>query len=645
MKKIFLLKKNNLALFWALFLLIGSLTAQAQHKSLDPGTAFKTKLAEHRNLLRKQSEYDQKIPAYVPVRPPSLTRFKVSQEALRSNACPPGDVFLANQDDVDAFGALGCTEVTGNLIIDDSGSSPKITNLTPLSSLNTVTGIFQVTAAQLSSLAGLSSLNTVGYLHIIGCSALTNMSGLSGLTECNGPVVNPCSCAPQHNFIRDNASLVSLTGLSNLGSVNSGLFFYDNPSLQSVNGLSGLSYIGGALVIQNNASLKNVHGLSSLTTVVRDLVVRQCPALKNLIGLQNLSSVGIWCIIENNNLLKNMVGLSGLTSIGGRLMIDNNATLKNLEGLSALTTVGELVWVENNATQKNLEGLSSLTSTNGIIAYFLPELQNLNGLPGLTNWGVIDIFECASLKNIDALSNVTGIDVYILLQGLPSLKNINGLSNLAWVGETFGMAVCPSITNIDALSNLTVVDGLFGIILMDNLQNLDGLSNLTSVGQASGDDLWIFENHALTSCCGIYQLLCADPPTCSADAVGGSVVIFNNGASCTEADIKAGGPCSSQFSPPVEDRSVNGDAAANSTVFSVYPNPATSQVTVELGDVEGAAMLSVFDVLGRQVAQRQIEAGVVRFDMELPKARFPVGKYFVRLATASEVLTRVLVVQ
>jgi len=268
-------------------------------------------------------------------------------------------------------------------------------------------------------------------------------------------------------------------------------------------------------------------------------------------------------------------------------------------------------------------------------------------LSGLTYCAGIDIYNCASLKNIDALSNITAVDWYLLLQALPSLKNINGLSNLNWTGA-FGMAFCPLITNVDALSNLTVV-GFFGIILMDNLQNLDGLSNLTSVGEATGDDLWVFQNPSLTSCCGIYQLLCADPPTCSTDAVGGSIVIYDNGAGCTEAEIIAGGPCAPPAAQPLEDRSQFVDALENNTTFSAYPNPAKDALTIRVAALEtGTAQLRISNSLGELLWEKQLSdvSAATALTVQVQDFATPqAGIYFVTLVNNEQVFTRQIVVQ
>ena len=86
----------------------------------------------------------------------------------RDSAETSVDIRLTTQDDVDDFGALGWTEVTGDLIIIDSCCTPKITDLKPLRHLTAVGGMCKVSAVTLTSLDGLSHITTVGYLCIEG---------------------------------------------------------------------------------------------------------------------------------------------------------------------------------------------------------------------------------------------------------------------------------------------------------------------------------------------------------------------------------------------------------------------------------------------------------------------------------------------
>ena len=560
--------------------------------------------------------------------------------------CPAGDVLLTNQDEVDAFGALNCTGVTGHLYIEETmSSSPKITDLTPLSSLTSVSGRLVIHATQLTSLEGLSNITTVGYLHIDDCDALTDLEGLSGLITCTGPLTNPCSCSDDQNHIRGNENLVDFSGLSNLESIASGLFINNNPSLKNADGLSALGYIGGALAIEHNPSLRDVKSLSSLVVIDRDLVIRDNPSLHHLNGFQNLGTVGAWTIIEDNDALRNLEGLSGLTSIAGRFFILSNENLRNLEGVSNLSHVGEIVWVENNANIRNLEGLNSISSVGGLWILFNPQIRNIDGIEGLTSigYGGLVLFLNPSLNNINGMSNITWVGGDMIFQDLASLGNVGGASNVTYVGGICGIATCPLVRNVDGFSNITYAGFGGGAFDMAALENVDGFSNVTYMG----GDLLLFDNPSLVSCCGIYQLLCSNPPACSEDAVDGNIVIFNNPSACSSIDeILASGPCVVPDAQPIQ---INQPVAASNGegVFEVYPNPAGNHVDIRISQFAGEAMdIRLVDSQGRTLMESRIsdiqKNSPVTF--QLPSS-IPNGVYHFVLVQANEVATRPLVIQ
>src|SRR5690606_22305418 len=175
--------------------------------------------------------------------------------------CPPGDVSLTSQTEVDAFATNypNCTEISGDLYI--SGST--ITDLSPLSNLTSVGGSLGIDSnSNLTNLNGLSNLTSVeGFLQILYNSSLTNLDGLSNLTSVGGNL-----------DIYDNSNLTNLDGLSNLTSIG-GLYIASNLNLTNLDGLSNLTSIGGLFYIASNLNLTNLDGLSNLTSVGGYLVI------------------------------------------------------------------------------------------------------------------------------------------------------------------------------------------------------------------------------------------------------------------------------------------------------------------------------------------------------------------------------------
>lgn len=252
----------------------------------------------------------------------------------QKESCPTGGPKrLTTQDEVDAFGALGCTDLAGSLFIDDISSSQKINSLAPLASLTRVGSVLGIRTKELKNLDGLSNLTAVGYLRLIDNTDLEDLSALSGLVELSGPVEDPCSCALTQNRIENNGSLQSLAGLSNLKTISSGLFIKGNPVLKNVNGLDNLATIKGALAIEDNPKLENLNSLSKLTAVKRDLVFRRNHALKDFSGLDNLKSVEIDLIVQEHNILENLDALRNLTLVRGSIAINDNPALSSCCGL------------------------------------------------------------------------------------------------------------------------------------------------------------------------------------------------------------------------------------------------------------------------------------------------------------------------
>src|SRR5690606_9592043 len=172
--------------------------------------------------------------------------------------CPPGDVILTSQTEVDDFATNhpNCTEISGDLYIYGND----ITDLSPLSNLTSVGG----------------------NLNIFSNSSLLNLDGLNNLTSVGGLL-----------DISFNSNLTNLNGLSNLTSVGGYLNIYDNLSLTNLDGLSNLTSLGGYLSISFNSSLTNLDGLSNLTSIGGYLRIYNNSNLTDISGLQNIDPASI----------------------------------------------------------------------------------------------------------------------------------------------------------------------------------------------------------------------------------------------------------------------------------------------------------------------------------------------------------------
>ena len=85
----------------------------------------------------------------------------------------------------------------------------------------------------------------------------------------------------------------------------------------------------------------------------------------------------------------------------------------------------------------------------------------------------------------------------------------------------------------------------------------------------------------------------------------------------------------------------DGPSAANPSpqprelaLFTCYPNPFNSVLTMDIPAFSGAANLDVFDVLGRKIAERSFKGGNVNLPpIQMDFSKFGTGTYFVQLKT------------
>jgi len=142
---------------------------------------------------------------------------------------------------------------------------------------------------------------------------VTNLNGLQNITTIG------------RNFAIEESALASLTGLSNLKTVNGEFRMQDNASLTSLNGLQGLTKVGGSLmmIFTNVASLS---GLQNLTSIGRlDLYFTN---ITNFTGLENLTSCNSFNITYNS-LLTSLTGLENVLSTNPYVYIAENQLLSD----------------------------------------------------------------------------------------------------------------------------------------------------------------------------------------------------------------------------------------------------------------------------------------------------------------------------
>ncbi|MEE9362134.1 MAG: Ig-like domain-containing protein [Cellulophaga sp.] len=305
-----------------------------------------------------------------------------------------GNITLTTQQEIDDFGANNYTQINGGLKIINSGVS--ITNITPLSSITSIVGDFDIqNNTNLSNLNGLGNITSIGgYLHIINNVNLANLEGLSSITSIGSDI--------------NNSNLTNLNGLSNIISINGYLQIHNNPKLTNLEGLSSITSVGGYIHIYFNFNLTNLDGLSSITSIGAYLDITSNSNLTNLDGLSNITSVNSYLQIANNSKLTNLNGLGNITSVSGYLHISNNSKLTNLEGINNITSVSSYLQIANNSKLTNLDGLSKIKSVGGFL----------------------NITNNSDLINLDGLSNITSVDGNLYIKKNYNLTNLCGIKIL-----------------------------------------------------------------------------------------------------------------------------------------------------------------------------------------------------------------------
>ncbi len=231
--------------------------------------------------------------------------------------CPEESYILENQADVDALGALQCSQITGTLYL----RGEAIDNIERLENIVSV-GELTVYGTQLKSLKGLDNLISTGYLGIDSNTALENLDSIGG-TSVEGSVV-----------IWGNSALENIDGLYGITEVTGNLYLFDNPALRDVDGLANLRTVGEHFYIFGHDSLTDVDGLITLRSTGFDLAINDNQSLKEVDGLANLTEVGRGLNIARNDSLRNLNGLVSVNRIGFYLEVSRNAILSECKGIA-----------------------------------------------------------------------------------------------------------------------------------------------------------------------------------------------------------------------------------------------------------------------------------------------------------------------
>jgi len=297
-------------------------------------------------------------------------------------------------------------------------------------------------------------------------------------------------------------------------------------------------------------------------------VISDNTSLASLDGLENLGTIGQSLSIRGNSLLEDLQGLNGLNHIGTGIYIEGNDLLANLHGLENLEVVGDDLVIGGNDNLSSLTGLDNLASIGGDLKL---------GYYG--NFGV---------------------------HGNPKLSSLEALGELATVGGSVTIQYNSMLPGLTGLENLNLIGGDLNISFNNSIHSLSGIDNLEA---ASVKNLYVYDNHVLETC--DVQSICE-----YLVSPNGVMDIYDNDDGCNDPEEVAT-TCGVGLT----------DVISGKNQFHISPNPASTQITIEISIVPSQFQLSIFNLNGQEVLDQPVNDPVIVIDI----AQLPAGVYFVRL--------------
>ena len=336
-----------------------------------------------------------------------------------------GHIALGNQNDVNDFGAIGYTKITGELCIGKACYvdvvEPNVVDLSALNGMLSVSTLKVNTNPELETLEGLNNTKIETYLSILFNNNLKDLDAILDM---------PFNVLPAGFQITGNSVLQNIDGLQKISSVGGIATILENDELKNIDGLSNLISIGGSLRISRNQLITNLNGLSSLEIVEGNISFRNNTELYDYCGIKMLLEIGgnatpaITTVFNRYNPSINDIvnanceyAVPSGTYYGDlSLYRQDDIDLFAESGYSKF--VGNLTYNGFDITDFNLsfEGLSTLTEITGSLNIINTQsLVNLTGFENLTSVG----------GDIDISRNIELADFCSLV---PLMQNTSGFS-------------------------------------------------------------------------------------------------------------------------------------------------------------------------------------------------------------------------
>lgn len=271
------------------------------------------------------------------------------------------------------------------------------------------------------------------------------------------------------------------------------------------------------------------------------------------------------------------------------------------------------------------------------------DIMNLQGLITVKNIdGCLEINGCHGLGILSGLDSLTWVGGYLRIQNCTELDNFSGLNSLAYIGGAFEIAGNYMLTSIQALESLTVIDSGFIIASNPSLHTLEGLDQLIYIAGS----IKIMSNAYLADIGALKNILadsiqtyvammnntnlsnCAIQSICDYLEIPDGLAIFNSNAPGCNSKTEVQTACLTSV-----------DENINNGEITLFPNPASSFITISVSENLPAVEAVIYNYLGQKV----LTAKPVNNMVEVSGLK--VGMYMVDVFTKENHIRKKLVIE
>ena len=385
--------------------------------------------------------------------------------------CPPGEVRLETQQEVDAFSASfpGCTVVNGNLII--NGNS--ITDLSFLGKITGVQGDLVIEQTFISELP-LALLEYVG-----------------------GDL-----------FISRNENLLHIN-VPKISSIGNNLIIEGHYLLKSISGFDKIITLHH-LGIVGNWFLETIPEFRKLQTLTEVTQIHENTTLREIKGFQSLVC-GVGISIHGNDQLTLIDGFPEvveLTGYFGGLGISVNSALETVRGFEKLEKAEAISFNQTGGSgaPNSIPSFPSLRSTKTVLLRQFSMPKNYVGFENLVEVKDIDLEYLMNLEHFQGFNKVEPTDLLDFWDH-PHLLTMDAFNNLEVVNGWFKFTRNQKLYEVKAFQKLRTVDFYFWFFDNNSLTNFDFFSNLRSIGGDNYAEAFIDTMVSIEDCSGLSNLL------------------------------------------------------------------------------------------------------------------------------------------